>query len=85
MAVLGRKAEARIRLFLEVDLDQHGRLVADDPRVVAGLITTAAGARNSNVQPSAYFPGDAAADEEPDVRVPAAVGVDLGPPCPSPK
>jgi len=72
----GYTAEAAGGLAFEVDLDQDGRLVADDPAVVAGLDRDHLGRGELGGAAVGVADADPAARDEADVRVHAEVGAD---------
>src|SRR5215207_5429958 len=75
--VLHGEAEATCRAFLPVELDEDGRLVADDPGVVAGLDRDHLRCHVVELAAVCVFAADVAAGEEAHVSVHAEVGLDV--------
>ena len=71
-----RHAEATDRLSLEVEFDQHDRLPAHDPAVMARVDRHNLRSLVLHDTTVGVFDVDLAADEEPDVRVHAQVRPD---------
>src|SRR5215208_3496235 len=76
MPVARREAEPAGRLAREVDADEDGRLVADDPRVVAWLDDQGRRRREGERAAVRVLALHPPAGEEADMRVVAEIGAD---------